>query len=158
MYENIKTYVESYDQCQRRRKLKNKNKLHNIKAIEPFYQIGIDIIGLLPITSRRKRYIVTVIDYFIKWIEAKALKEANAYEIATFIYKKIICRHECSRKILTDRETHFNNKMIITKNNEENKTETSINERIKYIIKELLKEKEKAKEQIKRSQEKQKKY
>ncbi len=112
MYENIKTYVESYDQCQRRRKLKNKNKLHNIKAIEPFYQIGIDIIGLLPITSRRKRYIVTVIDYFIKWIEAKALKEANAYEIATFIYKKIICRHECSRKILTDRETHFNNKMI----------------------------------------------
>ncbi len=34
------------------------------------------------------------------------------YEVATFIYKKIICRHGCPRKILTNRETHFNNKMI----------------------------------------------
>ncbi len=112
MYEDIKIYVESCNQCQRRRKLRNKNELHNIKAIEPFYQIEIDIIGPLSITSRRKRYIVTAIDYFTKWAKAKVLKEANAYEVAIFIYKKIICKYECSRKILTDRGTHFNNKII----------------------------------------------
>src|SRR6266542_5590955 len=47
MYEDIKIYVESCDQYQRRRKPRNKNELHNIKAIELFYQIGIDIIGSL---------------------------------------------------------------------------------------------------------------
>ncbi len=112
IYEDIKIYVKFCNQCQRRKKLRNKNKLHNIKIIELFYQIGIDIIRLLPITSKRKRYIIIAIDYFIKWAEIKALKEANAYEVAIFIYKKIICRHECSKKILTDRGTHFNNKMI----------------------------------------------
>ncbi len=66
MYEDIKIYVESYDQYQRRRKPRNKNELHNIKIIELFYQIGIDIIGPLSITSRRKRYIITAIDYFTK--------------------------------------------------------------------------------------------
>ncbi len=29
-----------------------------------------------------------------------------------FIYKKIISRHGCLKKILTDREIHFNNKII----------------------------------------------
>src|SRR6266498_4081461 len=103
MYEDIKIYVESYNQCQRRRKPRNKNELHNIKAIESFYQIGIDIIGPLSITSRRKRYIIIAIDYFTKWAEAKALKEANAYKVAIFIYKKIICKYGYPRKILTDR-------------------------------------------------------
>jgi len=66
MYEDIKIYVESCNQCQRRKKPRNKNELHNIKAIKPFYQIGIDIIRLLSITSRRKKYIVIAIDYFTK--------------------------------------------------------------------------------------------
>ncbi len=63
IYEDIKIYIESCDQYQRRR---NKNELHNIKAIESFYQIEIDIIGPLSITSRRKKYIITAIDYFTK--------------------------------------------------------------------------------------------
>src|SRR6266542_2080840 len=66
MYENIKIYVEFYNQYQRRRKPRNKNELYNIKIIESFYQIKIDIIELLSIISRRKRYIVTAIDYFTK--------------------------------------------------------------------------------------------
>ena len=48
MYEDIKIYVESCDQCQRRGKPQKKNKLHPIEVIEPFYQIGIDIVGPLP--------------------------------------------------------------------------------------------------------------
>ncbi len=112
IYEDIKIYVKSYNQYQKKRKSRNKNELYNIKAIKLFYQIGIDIIGLLSITSRRKKYIIIAIDYFTKQAEAKVLKEANANKVATFIYKKIICRHRYLRKILTNRRTHFNNKMI----------------------------------------------
>jgi hypothetical protein len=53
-----------------------------------------------------------VIDYFTKWVEAKAVKVDNAEEVATFIYEKIIYRYGCSQKILSDRGTHFNNNMI----------------------------------------------
>ncbi len=63
-------------------------------------------------TSKRRKYIIIAIDYFIKWTKAKALKEANANKVAIFIYKKIISRHRCPRKILTDRRTYFNNKII----------------------------------------------
>lgn len=112
MYDDIKTYVESCDQCQRRGKPCNKNELHPIEIIKPFYQIGIDIVGPLPQTDRSNKYIVVAMDYFTKWPEAKALKEANAKEVAMFIYEDIICRHGCPKKILSDRGTHFNNQVI----------------------------------------------
>ncbi|GET59234.1 DDE-type integrase/transposase/recombinase [Rhizophagus irregularis DAOM 181602=DAOM 197198] len=70
-----------------------KHELNVIKVIEPFYQIGIDVVGPLPVTKRNNRYIVTAMDYFTKWPEAKALETADAKEIARFIYEDIICRH-----------------------------------------------------------------
>ncbi|GBC25422.2 DDE-type integrase/transposase/recombinase [Rhizophagus irregularis DAOM 181602=DAOM 197198] len=89
-----------------------KHELNVIKVIEPFYQIGIDVVGLLPVTKRNNRYIVTAMDYFTKWPEAKALETADAKEIARFIYEDIICRHGCPKKILSDRGSHFNNKLV----------------------------------------------
>ncbi|GBC13279.2 DDE-type integrase/transposase/recombinase [Rhizophagus irregularis DAOM 181602=DAOM 197198] len=60
----------------------------------------------------RSRYIVVAIDYLTKWPEAKALSEATAENVATFIYENIICQHGCPSRILSDRGSHFNNKMI----------------------------------------------
>ena len=51
-------------------------------------------------------------DYFTKWPEARALEKADAKEVARFIYEDIICRHGCPKKILSDRGSHFNNKLV----------------------------------------------
>ena len=112
MYEDIKAYVRSCDSCQRRGKSKRNEPLHPIPVGEPFYQIGIDIVGPLPRSKKGKRYIVVAIDYLTKWPKAKALSQATAEQVAQFIYEDIICRHGCPMKILSDRGTHFNNKMI----------------------------------------------
>jgi hypothetical protein len=112
MYDDIKAYVRSCDSCQRRGKSKRNEPLHPIPVGEPFYQIGIDIVGPLPCSKKGKRYIVVAIDYLTKWPEAKALSQATAEQVAQFIYEDIICRHGCPMKILSDRGTHFNNKMI----------------------------------------------
>jgi hypothetical protein len=112
MLKDIEVYVKSCDNCQRRGKPVGKNELHPIKVKEPFYQIGIDFVGPLPITESGNRYIIVAMDYFTKWPEAKAVKVDNAKEVAKFIYEEIICRHGCPEKILSDRGTHFNNKMI----------------------------------------------
>src|SRR6266540_1414801 len=112
MKDDIKSYIQTCDQCQRRKKITDENELHSIKIKEPFYQWGIDIVGLLTETSRENKYIVVAIDYFTKYLEAKALTNANAKSVANFIYEDIICRYGCSRKIISDRGTHFNNQVI----------------------------------------------
>ncbi|CAG8613622.1 5157_t:CDS:1, partial [Acaulospora morrowiae] len=32
--------------------------------------------------------------------------------VAEFIYQVIICRHECPKQILSDRETYFQNEIV----------------------------------------------
>src|SRR3984957_484612 len=112
MYDDIEGYVKSCNQCQRRGKTKGKNELHPIEIKEPFYQIGIDIVGPLPKTRRNNKYIVVAVDYFTKWPEARAIAEASAKEVSNFILEDIICRHGCPKKILSDRGSHFNNQLI----------------------------------------------
>ena len=102
MYEDIRTYVQSCDKCQKRGKPKRNEPLHPIAVHEPFYRIGIDIVGPLPRTRQNNRYIVTAMDYLTKWPEARALEEATAEKVANFIYEDIICRHGCPAKILSD--------------------------------------------------------
>ena len=112
MYEDIRAYVQSCDRCQKRGRPKRNEPLHPIAVHEPFYRIGIDIVGPLPRTKQNNRYIVTAMDYLTKWPEARALQEATAEKVADFIYEDIICRHGCPAKILSDRGTHFNNQVI----------------------------------------------
>ena len=112
MYEAIRNYVKSCDACQRRGRTIITNPLHPIPVHTPFYQIGIDFVGPLPRTARNKRYIIVAMDYLTKWPEAKAVPEASAAQVATFLYEQIICQHGCPQIILSDRGTHFNNQMI----------------------------------------------
>ena len=108
----MEVYVKSCNKCQKRNKPKGKNELHSIEAKEPFYMVGIDFVGPLPITEKGNKYIIVAMDYFTKWPEAKAVKEATAKEVSTFILEEIICRHGCPKRILSDRGSHFNNEMI----------------------------------------------
>src|SRR6266540_505688 len=112
MFEDIRNYVKTCDDCQRRGGLKKNNIIHPIPVKAPFQRVGIDIVGLLTITRRENRYIVTVMDYFTKWPIAKALKEVTAKAVSKFIYRKIICEHGCLEVLQSDRGTHFVNRVI----------------------------------------------
>ncbi|CAB4438745.1 unnamed protein product [Rhizophagus irregularis] len=116
MYENIREYVQSCDACQRRGKSRSNQMLHPIAVHGPFYQVGIDFVGPLPITSQGNKYIIVAMDYMTKWLEAKAVPVATAEETSQFIYEDIICRHGCPEKLLSDRGTHFNNQMVSASN------------------------------------------
>src|SRR6266540_469053 len=50
MFENIRNYVKTCDDCQRRGGLQKNNITHLILAKAPFQQIGIDIVRPLMIT------------------------------------------------------------------------------------------------------------
>src|SRR6266540_2093124 len=112
MKDDIKSYIQTCDQYQRCGKTTDENELHSIRIKESFYQWEIDIVGPLTEASRGNKYIVVAIDYFTKYPEARALVNANARNVANFLYEDIICRHGCLRKIISDRGTHFNNQVI----------------------------------------------
>lgn len=59
-----------------------------------FARWGLDIMGPLPVANRKRKYIFVVVDYFTKWVEAKAIKTINnkTKVVVDFVFKKIICQ------------------------------------------------------------------
>ena len=54
-------------------------------------QVGIDLIGPLPLAAKGNTYIVTLLDYFSKWPEASPLPNKTAIGVANFLYEEF-CR------------------------------------------------------------------
>src|ERR1043166_10299807 len=86
--------------------------LNPIEVTGPFEMIGIDFVGPLLRTKHGNKYILVTTDYLTKWSEVKATKEATAKVAKDFIYKEIICRHVCTKIILSDRGSHFRNEIV----------------------------------------------
>ena len=112
MFEDVRQYVKTCDECQRRGKNKRTEPLHPIKVGQPFDRIGMDIVGPLPKTKNGNSYIVVATEYLTKWPEARAIPDAKASSVVSFFYEDIICRHGCPKILLTDRGTHFVNEML----------------------------------------------
>ncbi|GKB51368.1 reverse transcriptase domain-containing protein [Tanacetum coccineum] len=71
---------------------------------------GIDFMGPFP-SSRGNRYILVVVDYVSKWVEAKALPTNDARAVVKFL-KQLFSRFGTPRAITSDRGTHFCNEQF----------------------------------------------
>lgn len=112
MFNDVRQYVRTCDECQRRGKNRRIEPLHPIKVGQPFDRLGMDIVGPLPKTKNGNMYIVVATEYLTKWPEVRAIPNAKAASVVTFFYEDVICRHGCPKEILTDRGTHFVNEML----------------------------------------------
>nr|KYP61765.1 Pol polyprotein [Cajanus cajan] len=68
---------------------------------EVFDVWGIDFVGLFPI-SFGFLYILLVVDYISKWVEAKATKTNDARVVVDFVKSNIFCRFGVPRAIVSD--------------------------------------------------------
>lgn len=48
---------------------------------------------VIPERERYCKYVVVVVDYFTKWVEAGALATITASYLREFIYRAIVCRY-----------------------------------------------------------------
>jgi hypothetical protein len=87
MGNDIKTYINSCDVCQRQKKPQKNEPLHPIKVGLPFDRIGIDIVGPLPATLQGNKYIVVATEYLTKWPEVCALPDAKATSVVSFFMR-----------------------------------------------------------------------
>src|SRR6266536_5704407 len=112
MTSDIKEYVKSCYECQRRGGPKENNRKRTIVPMDIFERWGIDIVGSLSQMEDGYRYIVVAMDYFSRWPEARPLTHANVWQVTRFIYEEIICRFGTPRVLQSNREMHFINEVI----------------------------------------------
>lgn len=85
--------------------------LTNILEIELFDVCGIDFKGPFP-SSFSNRFILVVVDYVSKWVEAVALPTNDAWVVVRFLKKNIFARFGTSRAIISDGGSNFCNKQF----------------------------------------------
>ena len=61
--------------------------------------------------SSKFEYILVAVDYVSKWAEAQALQTNDAKVVITFL-KKLFCRFGIPKALISDRGTHFCNKLM----------------------------------------------
>ena len=62
--------------------------------------------------SRKKKYILVCTDYVTKWVEAKALYQANEKSVVDFLFKEILTRFGVPKEIVIDQGTQFMSKLV----------------------------------------------
>ena len=78
-----------------------------ILAFDVFEKWGIDAMGPLPNTGKGKSYILTSVDYLSRWVEARAVKQITAKDVAKFVYEDICCKFGVPLELLSDQGPGF---------------------------------------------------
>lgn len=112
IYADIRCFCTSYDVCQRTiqndKVTLGRMPLQNV-IMEAFQRIAVDtcIIGpLQPITYKRNRYILTLVDYVTRYLEVIALYGIETERVAGALVD-IFSRVGLPKEMLTDQDSQF---------------------------------------------------
>ncbi|GJX85510.1 reverse transcriptase domain-containing protein [Tanacetum coccineum] len=75
-----------------------------ITALWPFYKWGINIVGPFPEGPGKVKFLIVAMDYFTKWIEAKAVATITGNQVKKFVWDNIVCRFGLPGEIVLDNE------------------------------------------------------
>jgi len=101
MYEDVAAYVKSCEECQRRARVRYEEPLHPTWSVTVWEKVGVDV-RFMPESVEGYKFIVFGRDDLSGWVEAHALKENTAQNVAKFLYEEVICRHGCPGRIVID--------------------------------------------------------
>nr|GEY13664.1 reverse transcriptase domain-containing protein [Tanacetum cinerariifolium] len=109
IYKDAHEFVKNCDSCQQQGKISQRNEMpqNSIQTCEIFDVWGIDFMGPFP-SSRGNKYILVVVDYLSKWVEAKSLPTIDARVVCKFL-KSLFARFGSLRAIISNHGTHFCN-------------------------------------------------
>ena len=74
---------------------------------EPWHTIGIDVMGPFPITSRRKRFLLVIVDYFTRWVEVFPMRTTTSVDIAQILINEVCTRFGMPTFLLSDNGPQF---------------------------------------------------
>ncbi|GKA57740.1 reverse transcriptase domain-containing protein, partial [Tanacetum coccineum] len=107
VFKDANEYVRRCDACQRSGNISSRNEMpqNNIQVCEVFDVYRLDFMGPFP-ESRGNKYILVVVDYVSKWVEAQALPTNDARVVVKFL-RQLFARFGVPKALISDRGTHF---------------------------------------------------
>ena len=111
---NAFAYVKVCDKCQRFGNLIRQptEELTPMTALWLFAQWGLDIMGPFLMVLRQLKFLVICIDYFTRWVKAKALAIITEKNVQSFVWKNIICKYSIPRVLVSDNGKQFDNEVF----------------------------------------------
>ena len=108
MNKDIHLYLKCCPKCQMYKIQKQNQNTESIptKPGLPFTKVGLNLIGPLPKTKRGNRYIIVLVDYFTKWVEAEPLKITDSNNVIRFL-KNVFARHGIPEILVIDNGPQF---------------------------------------------------
>ncbi|GKD46980.1 reverse transcriptase domain-containing protein, partial [Tanacetum coccineum] len=112
VFKDANEYVRRCDACQRSGNISSRNEMpqNNIQVCEVFDVWGLDFMGPFP-QSRGNKYILVVVDYVSKWVEAQALPTNDARVVVKFL-TQLFSRFGVPKALISDRGTYFCNSQL----------------------------------------------
>ena len=103
IHQDAREFAKACDRFQRDCCISRKQEIskNSILLIELFDVWGIDFMGLF-LSTHGMKYILVVVDYVAKWVEAIALTNNEGKSVTTFLKKNIFCRFGTLRAIIHD--------------------------------------------------------
>jgi hypothetical protein len=100
MWQSVKKYVRSCEECQRRATLRQDEELHPTSVDRRWAKVAVDVTNLPK--SHGKQYLVVARSDLSGWVEARALRSNDSRSVAAFLYEDIICRHGVFQRLVVD--------------------------------------------------------
>ena len=108
MSRDVKLYVKECHKCQTYKPQALNQYTEDIPTAPglPFSRVGLDLIGPLPTTRRGNKYIIVLVDYLTKWVEAEPLQKTESEDVIRFL-KGVFARHGTPEQLITDNGPQF---------------------------------------------------
>ena len=113
LFKDAHQFVSTCDKCQRMGGISKQDEppMRTILEVELFDLWGMDFMGPFP-SSFNNLYILLVMDYVSKWVEAIPTRTNYASVVVKFLRSHIFTRVSTPRALITDGGTHFCNKLV----------------------------------------------
>ena len=113
LFKDSHSFVKSCDRCQRIGNIGRRNEmpLTNILEVKLFDVWGIDFMGHFQ-SSYGYKYILLVVDYVSKWVEAIPTIACDVKIVLSFIRRNIFSRFGTPRAVISDEGLDFCNKLF----------------------------------------------
>ncbi|GJU28981.1 reverse transcriptase domain-containing protein [Tanacetum coccineum] len=109
MHRDARDMIQKCNDCQVHRPIPRQpqQELTPITSPWPFHKWGIDIAGPFPVAAGGLKFLIVAIDYFTKWIEARAVATITGNQVKRFVWDNIVCRFGLPGEIVSDNGKQF---------------------------------------------------
>nr|GEY47801.1 reverse transcriptase domain-containing protein [Tanacetum cinerariifolium] len=109
MHKDARAMIRKCNDCQIHRPITRHPQQPLIPITAPwlFYKWGIDIAGPFLKGPRKVKFLIVAMDYFTKWIEAKAVATITGGQVKKFVWDNIVCGFGIPGEIISNTGKQF---------------------------------------------------